>query len=1433
MKRLIATILSLFMSIGSGMSVDSKLGVAPNAADTEKPYIVSSTPVDYETNVSVNVNPKITFNEDMSVSSSDGLKNDYAVAMYENDTNTLVATSKSYDSATKTLTIVPTVPLKEDKAYRIMVNSYYCRDLAGNTMEVSGEILFSTTGVSDTLPPKIEKSNLVNGQIKVPTDLTATLSFNEEMNATTINSNTVKLQEVVNSWTFTDVPSTVTFDEGTKTVSIKPNTKLKEYVEYRVYLKSDIKDLAGNKLKEFVAKFKTATSDVAGPKIVSTNIANGAKDVLPETKFEVTFDEKIKESYDAGKKLSDNVIVKKNGEVVDITKLGVSLIYSTGYKVLSIPGQYSNFKWDKSSTYEITIKGGLVDSYDNPIGQDYTYTFTTVTADTTPPVIKSVTPADGDTGVSLTPVVTAIFNEPLIKSNIENSYSPIGIYYSTDGGQYWQKIKDSSYNNAYTIQYDETDKENTKITITPTLELKPSTMYKINLNVPDLQWNYPVKYEYYFTTKAADEGGGGGNDTTPPTITSSYPQLKEYLDMVKDVPVDMKATVTFSEEMKESTINSSNIQILFTNSSYVSEAVPATVSYNAETKTATIVPTAPLQYLKEYRVNVKNVQDTAGNTISTTPEWNAYFKTGPKVKPLNITSVEPKEDATDVVITKRIKVTFDEELSFSTQDILNNLTVKENGIELPENNGGITISIEKNLIYISKDYKYDGSNIWKKNAVYEITLGKNIKDIYGNTMLNDKVWTFKTVEEDATPPVLKSLAPELSTNIDNPSTLIGLKPSFSAVFSEPLDASSYGEYGYVGLYYFIGSTPYKVQTGGKNAWTITYDESDKANVKLSLSSSIDLEENRLYMLKMEPRDKNYNSTVENKFYFIPKTESITINPKVLFTNPFNKATGVELNVIPEITFDTIMNSETINENSVVLYEGLAKLDATISNNLTKVTIEPKAALKPLTIYRAVISDSVTDINGNKLSQPYEFTFTTKDQVPEVKPEIETIKAVKEDGTKVDIVDGAIDIPENLKIEITFNKAMNEETIKKGYSEYIYVTMNEDKTQDYTLTESTISTVDGKTKVEISWLFGFPLTLEKGTKYYLVIPATVSDLNGNFMSRKEIGFTTAGEVVLPNKINKVDVDKVSINDGAVVVSPVEINKNPRFLTVTTEKSLAGVDINDSSVRVWEENGTAYGNLVTGTTAKIVDNCYIVDLSRAAIKVNTVYRVKVSQYLESVDGAPLDKDYSYYFKPVENYIDFTEGTVIIKGNNVIRKDEESKLTVTTDIGKMKTMNFTLQYDTAQISVSNVSAAESIKDKGVDINVLMDEQGNELGQITFKAALSEEVNVTDLFDITVKSLQGNKSYINFGEVTYTKSDNILSYAKGISLIITGITLDFDNDGKVTILDIIAVTRNFGIDESSSEWDKFKGRDIDGNKVIDEKDADILRDHLGEIIK
>jgi acid phosphatase type 7 len=150
---------------------------------------------------------------------------------------------------------------------------------------------------------------------------------------------------------------------------------------------------------------------------------------------------------------------------------------------------------------------------------------------------------------------------------------------------------------------------------------------------------HPNSYDWQFLTTETPNGtvrdsgngtchgGSSSTDTTPPTVTNTVPAPG-----VTGVSPTTDVTATFSENMNASTINPTTFKL---KQSGTTTNIAADVSYNPTTRTATLVPNAPLQAGTTYKATVTvgaKDDSPAGNRLDQDPT-----KTGSQQKAWSFT----------------------------------------------------------------------------------------------------------------------------------------------------------------------------------------------------------------------------------------------------------------------------------------------------------------------------------------------------------------------------------------------------------------------------------------------------------------------------------------------------------------------------------------------------------------------------------------------------------------------------------------------------------------------------------------------------------------------------------------------------------------------------------------------------------------------------
>ena len=217
-----------------------------------------------------------------------------------------------------------------------------------------------------------------------------------------------------------------------------------------------------------------------------------------------------------------------------------------------------------------------------------------------------------------------------------------------------------------------------------------------------------------------NDGGGG---PVAPTVTSTLP-----VNLGVGVALNTRVSATFSEPMLSSTVDSATF-ILKQGTTGLSGAV----TYDAATKTATLVPAAVLSSSLVYTATVTTGAKSAKGVALATP-YTWTFTTAPNASPPKVISTTPADVATNVSINKHPTATFDRAMSPSS---LNSSTFLLKG--------GVTpVSGIVSLNSLTNTATFTPATPLLIGHVYTATLTTGVQDTGANTLTGSYTWTFTT-----------------------------------------------------------------------------------------------------------------------------------------------------------------------------------------------------------------------------------------------------------------------------------------------------------------------------------------------------------------------------------------------------------------------------------------------------------------------------------------------------------------------------------------------------------------------------------------------------------------------------------------------------------------------------------------------------------------
>jgi len=332
---------------GLGLAKDYTWNFITGAVpDLTKPTVTLTDPLNNATGVLLNKLIVITFSKAMdppTVTSLSYLLKQGSVT---------VAGAVTYTGTTATFT--PSANLVYSKVYTCTVTTG-AKDLAGNALAVDYTFSFTTLDAPDLALPMVNSTDPLNSETDIAANKVVTITFNEAMTASTINSTTLTLTQGT-----TPVSGTVGYSGMTATFT--PSANLAASTTYTATVTTGAKDLAGNPLAaNLVWTFTTA----GVPTVASTDPLNNAIDVLFNKVVKATFNAPMNQST-----ITANTFTVKQGinPVAGlVTYAGSTASFDPTYNFL--PG----------TVYTVTVTTGAKNEAGFPLASDYEWSFTTET----------------------------------------------------------------------------------------------------------------------------------------------------------------------------------------------------------------------------------------------------------------------------------------------------------------------------------------------------------------------------------------------------------------------------------------------------------------------------------------------------------------------------------------------------------------------------------------------------------------------------------------------------------------------------------------------------------------------------------------------------------------------------------------------------------------------------------------------------------------------------------------------------------------------------------------------------------------------------------------------------------------------------------------------------------------------------------------------
>ncbi len=1144
--------------------------------DNTPPVVIAVSPPDGFTDVALNANIRVRFNERINP-----LTVSNATIQVTDGVTAVVPHSISFTDNNQDILITPFSPLKANTVYSLIIDGV--EDNAGNAV-TAHTTQFTTDAEIDTVRPNVVIATPFNGQTDVPINTPVILEVNEPIDPISVNSNNFR---VYDNTLGQFVPGARNLSASGQLISFVPDAPFavgRTFTVYVVY--SDyLTDLSGNRITTNNYSFTTGfAEDTTAPQVVEIVPTGGLTAVPTNTHVMVRFDEPIRGLDD------DLVTLSASGAEIPVAR-----VWSDGNRLLElIPA----LPLAANTQHTVTISANLRDLAGNAIGSAVTSQFTTgAGVDIVRPSTVAFIPFNGATNVPLNAQLQVTVNERV---------NPLTVTESS----FWLRIN-TTFQNVPGTRVVSADGKT--LTFVPDAPLDRDRSYTLfaNSNIKDMANNaLSGTTSVSFTT-----GNGSGAGILAVTGIN-------IADGVTEVPVNARITVEFSDEASAVNLPANAIIL-----SVGGTPVAGTQSLSNDRRQLTFTPSGNLATSTAYAVAVSGVSGETGAIV--TP-FNSSFTTSANAtvdttRP-TVVSVTPANNAANVLSSTAATVQFSERINPLTVTIdtffLEQQTTNNNYAKI---SGAISISADGRSITFTPDQPL------LAGKQYRVRLTSGIQDIAGNAYASSTVPSTFTVDAvggvvDSAPPFVTMVTPvDGAVDVHRDAQIV-------LTFSESLDPDTITTNNFVLL---ENNTPLSVNItrssdnrtvmlsrslplGADIAVAVTNGARDLAgNPVVPFSSTFSTEASfdtaRPSVITQRPGNGAQNipvsqhvvlfiseglnaATVPDALHvsqngvlvngnitvtpdgrgieFIPNTpwahdaliqiffenaqdlsgnallnyqgsfrtvaDPALTGPSLVRHNLTTAAGALPANPLPELEFSEPLNPATITGTNIVLREFagnqpvIASTLSLVDGRIVRVT--PNTALKPNTTYLVQLFNGIQDLDGQLQRQ---------DRTPETLLQnlFFTTGAVEDNTPPVVIAvsppDGFTDVALNANIRVRFNERIN----------------------PLTVSNATIQVTDGVTAVvphSISFtdnnqdILITPFSPLKANTVYSLIIDGVEDNAGNAVTAHTTQFTTDAEIdtVRPNVVIATPFNgqtDVPINTPVILevnepIDPISVNSN---------------------------------------------------------------------------------------------------------------------------------------------------------------------------------------------------------------------------------------------------------------------------------------------------
>jgi hypothetical protein len=754
---------------GTALAADSTWTFT--TADPVPPTVTSTFPADGATAISPSVPPRAVFSRSLDPSTIN------ASSFTLTGPDGAVTATVAYDDSVRSATLTPAAPLAFSTTYTAHISTAV---KAVDGVAFAAPFTWSfTTSAAASAPPAVTARSPGVGATGVSRATSVDATFSRDLDPATITATTFTLNGPAGG-----IDAAVTYDAGTKTAHLVPAAALAYSTTYTARLDSTIHATDGTALSAAVSWSFTTLAPPPPPTVTSTVPADGAAFVARAAAISATFSRALDPTTIGG---SSFTLTGPNGAVAATVSYDATARVATLSPTTALDG---------GVTYTARIAATVTADDGTALAAPVSWSFSTAACPCSlfspllAPAAVDISTQDARTGTgpfSYELGVKVTVDQPMQLTALRFFKSPSET--GTHTGRVWTT---SGVQLASVVFTGETASGWQQQSLPTPLLLQAGTVYVVSVNANSyfvstrsgLQTQvvsgpirsvadgangvygaaagtFPTQTfsssNYFVDLQAVPDG-----DPAPPAVTSTTPA-----GGATGVSRTVAVKAVFSRSLDPSTVDASTFTL-----TGPSGAVPATVTYDDTSQTATLAPSSPLASSTTYSAHLSTgIHALDGKPLASAVDWS--FTTAVAVPPQVVATV-PAAGATDFGTGVKPRATFSRSMDPAT------LTASTFTLTGPAGAVAATVAYDSATLSAT----LTPSAPLTAGASYTARLAATVAAADGTPLGQAFTWSFTVPATPPAAPTVSAMSPAAG------STFVARSTTVTATFSRAMDPAT-------------------------------------------------------------------------------------------------------------------------------------------------------------------------------------------------------------------------------------------------------------------------------------------------------------------------------------------------------------------------------------------------------------------------------------------------------------------------------------------------------------------------------------------------------------------------------------------------------------------------------------------------------------------